>query len=799
MLVSVKWLKEYVDIERISNKELADRVTMSGSHVDSIDELDKGVQKVVVGKIKEINPHPDADKLVVTKVDVGTDMIQIVTGANNIKVGDYVPIALVGARLTDGMKISKSKLRGVESYGMMCSAKELGINEDFILKDLKNGIFILDREYPLGCDIKEVMGLKDVVIDFEITPNRPDCLSIVGMARETAATFGKEFKFPIVEIKNEVEDISNYVNNITVEDNELCRRYYARVVKDVDVKPSPLWLRRKLSECGLRPINNIVDITNYVMLELGQPLHAFDLDHITDKTVIIRKAVEGEKIKTLDDVNRNLDNSMLTIADTKKPIAIAGVMGGLDSEVNNNSKTILIESANFKGRSVRLTSRTLGLRTDASSRFEKDLDPNLSEIACNRVCQLIEQIGAGTIIKGSIDIYDNVKKEKIIYLRPERANMMLDVEISPEKMVKILNTLELHSKFIKDKIEVTVPTFRNDIELEADLIEEIARIYGFDKIKSVPLVGTLTKGEKSTQRTIEDKIKNILVGVGLNEITTYSFVSPKVYNKINLPEDSIQRKYVELINPLGEDYSVMRTTLIPNMMDVLTRNYNYGVEECFAFEIGNLFKPTSLPVKSLPKECKTLCIGMYGNTDYFDIKGIMDTLLSRLGIHDCEYIREERHNTFHSGRTANIIKNNHLLGIIGEIHPDVRENYGIKERVYTAEIDLETIIIFTNFNKKYKELPKYPATTRDIALVVDENSLVKDIEKIIWTQGKDLVEEIKLFDVYTGDQIPQGKKSIAYSIVYRSREKTLTDEEVTKVHDKIVNDLIKDLNASLRQ
>lgn len=799
MLVPVKWLKEYVDIEGISNKDLANRLTMSGSHVDSINELDKGVKKVVVAKIEEINPHPDADKLVVTKVNIGEEILQIVTGANNIKVGDYIPIALVGSRLPGGVKISKGKLRGVESYGMMCSATELGIDENLILKDLKDGIFILDKEYPLGTDIKDVMGLDGVVIDFEITPNRPDCLSIVGMAREAAATFGKELKYPVVDIKNEVDDISDYVNEITVEDNDLCRRYYARVVKDVEVKPSPLWLRRRLAECGVRPISNIVDITNYVMLELGQPLHAFDLEHIADRRIIIRRATEGEEVTTLDDVSRKLDTSMLAIADAEGAIAIAGVMGGASSEVSNESKTILVESANFNGRSVRLTSRALGLRTEASSKFEKNLDPNLSEVACNRVCQLIEEIGAGTVVKGYIDVYDEVKKERVVYLRPERANMMLDVDMKPEQMVEILDTLGLHSRIVDNKIETKVPTFRQDIEMEADLIEELGRIYGFDKIEPAPFLGTLTKGEKSTERVIEDKIKEILVGLGLNEIMTYSFVSPKSYNKINLPEDSLQRQYVALMNPLGEDYSVMRTTLIPNMMDVLTRNYNYGVVKGWAFEIGNLFKPTSMPVQSLPKEFKTLCIGMYGNVDYFDIKGIMDTMLSRLGIHDTEYTREERHNTFHPGRTANIIKNNHLLGTIGEIHPDVRENYGIKERVYLAEINLEEVRMFVNFEKKYKALPKYPAMTRDIALVVDQDSLVKDIEKIIWAEGKKLVEEIKLFDVYTGEQIPEGKKSVAYSIVYRSREKTLTDEEVTKIHDKIVNKLMEELGAELRQ
>ncbi len=798
MLIPVKWLKEYVDIEGIDNKELADRLTMSGSHVDSIDALDKGVQKVVVGKIEKIEEHPDANKLVITTIDVGEEKLQIVTGAKNINVGDYVPVALVGAKLPNGMKIKKGKLRGVESVGMLCSGQELGINENLILKSLKDGIYILDKEYPLGLDIKEVLGLENVVIDFEITPNRSDCLSIVGMARETAATFGKEFKYPAIKIEKEEDDIADYLEGIEVEDKDLCKRYYARVIKDVEVKPSPLWLRRKLAEAGVRPINNIVDITNYVMLELGQPLHAFDLDKINDRKVIVRRALEGEKITTLDDIERTLNNSMLAISDTKSAIAVAGVMGGANSEVSGDSKAILIESANFSSRNVRLTSRAIGLRTDASSRFEKGLDPNLAELACNRACQLVEKIEAGIVVNGHIDIYDDIVEEKVIYLRPHRVKALLDIDISVDEMVKILNRLDLEATVVEGKIEVKVPTFRQDIELEADLIEEIGRIYSFDKIKPIPLIGTLTKGEKSFARIIEDNIKDVLVGLGLNQITTYSFISPKVFDKVNLPENSIKRQYVKLMNPLGEDYSVMRTTLIPNMLEVLARNYNHGVKKAWAFDIGNIFKTTSIPVKSLPKEEKMLCIGMYGEADYYDIKGVLDSMLEKLGISGQEYLREENHNSFHPGRTANIVKDNHVLGIIGEIHPDVLENYGLKERAYIAEVSLEIAQLHVNLKRKYKELPKYPAITRDIALVLDEEILVKDIERIILATGKQLIEEIKLFDVYIGEQIPKGKKSVAYSIKYRSHEKTLTDDEVSKVHDKIVNKLQESLMATLR-
>ncbi|MTI68222.1 MAG: phenylalanine--tRNA ligase subunit beta [Firmicutes bacterium] len=797
MLVPVNWLKKYVDID-INTKELADELTMSGSHVDSIEETNKGVDKVVVGKILEINDHPNADKLVITKVDVGEEELKIVTGATNINKGDYVPIALVGAKLPGGMKIKKSKLRGESSFGMMCSLDELGISSDLIPKEFKNGILILDKEYELGKDIKDILELDEKVIDFEITPNRPDCLSIIGMARETAATLNKELKIPNVKINNQIEDIKDYVNGIEVLDNDLCKRYYSKVVKNIKVKPSPLWMQQRLIKAGVRPINNIVDVTNYVMLELGQPLHAFDLDKLKDKKIEIRRAKEDEEITTLDGVKRDIDDSMLIIADAEKPIAIAGVMGGENSEVSKETKTILIESANFDGRSVRLTSRRVGLRTEASSKFEKNLDPNLSEIACKRVCQLLEDIKAGEVIKGEIDIYDKLLNEKSLSLRPERVNKLLSTDLSKQQMIDILNRLEFKAEKVDKNIKVIVPTFRQDIELEADIIEEIGRIYGFSKIEPKPFKGTLTKGEKSRQRKIEDIVKNKLTGFGLNEIMTYSFISPKAYDRINLPEYSMKRKYVELLNPLGEDYSVMRTTLIPNMLDALARNYKYGVNKAWAYEIGNIFTPKNVPVKSLPYENKNLCIGMYGEVDFYYIKGILNTILESLGVYNVEYMPEKHHNTFHPGRTASVVKNNNVLATIGEIHPDVLKNYGIKERVYALELDLEITSILTNLKNKYKELPKYPAINRDMAIVLDEEILVKEIEKIIKETGGELIEDITLFDVYKGEQIPEGKKSVAYSVTYRSYERTLKDEEVSKIHKEIV-ELIKDkLQATLR-
>lgn len=799
MLIPIKWLREYVDIEDIETRELAEKLTMSGSHVDSIEQVDKGVKKVVVGKILEINPHPNADKLVITQIDIGEDILQIVTGATNISENDYVPVALVGARLPDGTKIKKGKLRGEISKGMLCSANELGIKEDLIPKELKDGIYILDEEFTLGQDIRKALELEGEVIDFEITPNRPDCLSIIGMARETAATFSRKLKYPEIIIQNQIDNINNLINNIEIKNEKLCNRYYAKVVKNVKVKSSPMWLQRKLVESNIRPINNIVDITNYVMLELGQPIHAFDLDKIKGDKIIVRNANNDEKITTLDSVERKLSEDMLVISDVEKPIAVAGVMGGENTEVDSNTKNILIESANFDGRNIRLTAKGLGIRTDASAKYEKDLDSNISDQAGNRVCQLIEMIGAGDIVEGNIDIYPN-KSDKInIELRPNKVNDMLGINLDTNDMIKILNDLELKS-FKKDGyIIATIPTFRSDITMETDLVEEIGRVYGFHNIESKPLVGVLTKGGKSLKREIEDYIKKSLTGMGINEITTYSFISPKAYDKINLPEDSLKRRNVKIKNPLGDDFSVMRTTLIPNTLQVLARNYKYGVNKAWSYEIGNIFIPKSIDSKSLPQEIKNLTIGMYGESDFFYLKGILNNIFSLLGIEDVEYFVEENNNTFHPGRCASIMKGNHVLGIIGEVHPDVMNNYGLKQRTYITEIDLDILTYLTKLDREYKELPKYPSITRDIALVVDEEVLVKQIEDIVKENSGDLVEEINLFDIYRGDQIPENKKSVAYSIVYRSRKKTLKDEEVSEVHQKIVEKLIDKLDASLRK
>lgn len=801
MLVPVKWMKDYVNIDGIEIRELADKLNSSGSHVEAIEKVDKGVEKVVVGKILEIEKHPDADKLVVTKIDVGDEEpIQIVTGADNISEGDYVPVALVGAKLPDGLKIKKGKLRGIASHGMLCSADELGIDESVVPKEQKDGIYILDQEYKLGLDIREVMGLSEEVIEFEITPNRPDCFSIVGMARETGASIGRNITMPSVEFKAEEGKIEDYFNGVSVEDAELCKRYYAKVIKDVKIGPSPMWMQTRLMEAGMRPINNIVDITNYVMMELGQPLHAFNLDSLNEKKIVVKRAEDGVTFKTLDGVERKLDNSMLLIEDGAGPVAIAGIMGGLESEVTESTTAILIESASFDSKNIRLTSKKLGLRTEASSKFEKGLDPNISKYACERVCSLVEEIGAGTVVGGAYDECGELPLEKEIRVPIEKINGLIGKDLPKEQIVEILNCLEIESSVENGEIVSRIPTFRGDISIDVDIIEEIARMYGFENIESKPLEGVLSRGKKTCKRNFEGDIKDFLVGMGLYEIMTYSFISPKVYDKLRISDQSILRNYVTLRNPLGEDYSVMRTTIMGNALDVLARNYKHGVEDMMTYEIGNTFVPNEMPVVTLPKEKKILSIGMYGEADdFFTLKGVVENILEYMGIDHAEFVREENNPSFHPGRTACIVCEDYLLGTFGEVHPEVLENYEMKDRAYLAELDFDRLFYLSDRSKKYKPLPKYPAISRDIALLADVDLAVGDIEKVIAENGGKLVEGVKLFDIYTGDQIEKGKKSIAYSIVYRSEEKTLTDEEIMPTHEKILSELESKLNISLRK
>lgn len=794
MLVPLKWLRDYVDID-IDTQEFADMMTMTGSKVEKVDFFGKETNGVEVCKILEIEQHPDADRLKVTKVEVANgEILQIVTNATNIKVGDYVPVARIGAVLPGDFKIKKGKLRGVLSEGMFCGAEELTIPSAFVEDHKKDGIYILDHQdsFELGMDVRDVLGINDALIEFEITSNRPDCRSIIGIAREAAVTLGKELKYPEIKVQACDEEMSFEIDIQT----DLCKRYCGRVVKDVKVGPSPYWMQRKLIEAGMRPISNIVDITNYVMLELGQPLHAFDLDDIKYNKMTVKMAEEGEKFTTLDGVESTLTSDMLVIGNQDKTLDLAGIMGGENSEIKDTTTSIFIEGASFAKENIRATSKKLGLRTEASSRFEKGIDINLAEEAVNRACQLIEELGCGTVLNGMLDYYPQKEEVQKVTVNPVRINKLLGVNVPMDQFINILESLEFKCNLVSSEVlELEVPTFRLDITEDADILEEIARIYGYDNIPSASLEGNATAGVKTDKQKFIDNVKSNSIACGLNEILTYSFVSPRGVDKINLPADDEKRNFVKIMNPLGEETSVMRTTLIPNMLDVISTNISHKVEEVSAFECGNTF----IPQEGLPIETKKYCVGMYGKeVDFFVLKGVIESVLNNVGLKGYEIEPETTNLTFHPGRCAKIVYNNIYIGTFGELHPDVIENYNLGQRVYVAEINIDTVFENLNLTKSYNPLPKYPSTSRDIALIVKDEVFVKQIEDIIKANGEDLVESYKLFDVYKGAQIEEGHKSIAYSITYRSKDKTLTDEDVAKVHEKILSELSEKLNANLR-
>ena len=823
MLVPIEWLKDYIDLD-VTTEEFCDRMIMSGSNLETCEHFCEEMENVVVGKIEKIEKHPDADKLVVCMLNVGKEEpVQIVTGAPNVFEGALVPVALHKSRIPGplhgqpkqegGVKITKGKLRGVESFGMLCSAEELGFEDKVVPVAHKDGIWILEGDYELGQDFAEALGLKQAVVDFEITPNRPDCLAMVGMAREASATFKKPFTYPDTDIKDEngKGETKDYVS-VDIKNPESCKRYVARIVTDVNVEQSPWWLQKRLMYAGMRPINNIVDITNFVMLEYGQPIHAFDINQVKGGRIIVENAAEGEKFVTLDNNERTLTKDMLLIKDEERGIAIAGVMGGLNSEIEEDTTTIIVESANFSGDSVRATSKKLGLRTEASSRFEKGIDPNLCEAAADRVCRLIELIGAGKVCRGSVDNYPNPETAKTIDIRVDRINHVLGIDITREDMVSMLESLEIKVEGSGNVMTVTPPTVRQDLLEEEDYIEEVARLYGYDKLPVTLPKGNCEAGI-SDERALRDLTRNSLCGMGLNEIQTYSFVSPKGVDNVRIDEDSWERAFVKLINPLGEENSVMRTILTPNMMEVLARNYSRNIDKVKAFEIGNTFMANMLNEEELPDEQYSLCIGMYGkNEDFFSLKGIVEELLKVLGIKGAVFEAESEYGVYHPGRCARIAVPSGRqgaedadilydeLGIMGEIHPDVAENYGMDGvRIYCCELMFDAIMRHADTEIVYTPLPKYPSTSRDIALLVDEDMAVGKIEEVIRKHGKKILENVKLFDVYRGKQVEEGKKSVAFTLTYRDKDKTLTDDEVAAVHNDVLNALKDKLNAVLRE
>ena len=815
MLVSIDWIKDYVKLDKWpQDKEFCDRMIMSGSNIETISYLGEGIENVKIAKVLSIDKHPDADKLVVCQMDLGKlGKLQIVTGASNLYVGAYVPVAAHGSvvpgphhgqpKQEGGVKISAGELRGVKSDGMMCGPQELGIADKCAPLVSKDGIWLLSGNYEdkLGENIDEVLGLKDGVVDFEITPNRPDCLSMIGMAREAAATFGGELVYPKTDCNTLTEKSSDYIQ-VEVK-SDLCKRYTARVIKDVKIEQSPWWLQKKLIAAGMRPINNIVDITNFVMMEYGQPLHAFDIRSLAGGKIVVDVAEEGSKFTTLDGVERSLDDSMLMINDANGPVAVAGVMGGLDSEIKPDTETVVLESANFVGSSVRQTSKKLGLRTEASGRYEKGIDPNLCEEAADRVCALIDELGYGKVLEGSVDIYKSPEHPQVVSARVSRINKVLGTDLSREEMVAILESLEMKVQGTGDDMIVTVPTVRQDILKEVDFVEEIARMYGYDNLPNT-LPKLDVKAEDSLSWETRRKLRDLLCAMGADEIQTFSFINQKIFDACRIDEESWERDTVDIINPMGEDTAAMRTILTPGMLEVLARNYNRSVEGVRAFEIGKVFSKNYIQPEGLPDESFDLSLGVYGKDEsFFTLKGMVECMFDMMGIKDVSYIAEPEYGVYHPGRCARVVKVTDKgeeveLGIMGEVHPDVASNYGIGDKAYCGEFFLDRLIEFSSREIQYSKPPKYPSTSRDIAMVVSESTPVAEIEKVIKEAGTEILRSVKLFDIYRGIQVGHGKKSVAYSLTYRHDDRTLTDVETEEAHAKVVEALKNNLGASIR-
>jgi len=810
MLVPVSWLKEYTDV-KVDTQEFVDRMVISGSNLEVVEYWGEGIEGVVIGKIEKIEKHPDADKLSVCQINVGkSELVQIVTGAANIFEGAYVPVCLDGShipgplhgqpKLEEGVTIHEGELRGVKSHGMLCSFTELGFPDKAAPMISKDGIWILEGEWTPGADLVEALELKEAVVDFEITPNRPDCLAMLGMARESSATFGEELRYPKTECEKVAKEKSADYIKVDVLKPELCKRYCCRVIKDIKIEQSPWWLQRRLILSGQRPINNIVDITNYVMLEYGQPLHAFDIRTIAGAHVIVDTAKDGEKFTTLDGTERTLTSSMLTIRDENGASAIAGVMGGMNSEIAADTNMVLVESANFLGDSVRRTSKDLKLRTEASGRFEKGIDPNLAKDACDRFCYLVEMLGAGTVLDGDVDVYPNVEQPVVTKIRVSRLNKVMGLELSADQMCKYLNALEIKTELDGDVITCTAPTVRQDLAIEEDYVEEVARMYGYDKLPvSIPKSSNTAKYLSTQEYRL--KAKAVLKGLGVDEALTYSFVSPKALDKVLVPADSYRRQQVKILNPLGDETSVMRTMLLPNIMEVIYTNYSRSNENVKVYEIGNTFFDNKKGDNgALPEEKFAMCIACYGEKeDFYLMKGRLNEIFQAFGITDVDYRTQKENPSFHPGRCADIYAGDKFLGTLGQVHPDVCENYGVEIPVYAAEIEFSEIEKFAQLEQIFKPLPKFPAMTRDFAMVVTEDVKVGDLEKDIKNNAGDLLEDAKLFDVYRGSQMAAGTKSVAFSLVYRAPDRTLTDKEVNDINTKVLVSLKDKYNAVLRE
>ena len=797
MDTALSWVKAYVPDLDVTPSEYTDAMTLTGTKVEGYKELDKNLEKIVVGEILSIEKHPDANKLIICQVDVGNEKIQIVTGASNVSVGDKVPVVLDGGKVAgghdggplpeNGIKIKKGKLRGIESFGMMCSIDELGQDKNYFPDAPENGIYILPKDSKVGKDAIELLGLRDTIFEYEITSNRVDCYGVIGIAREAAATFKKKFVLPKVNQTGNSENVADYLS-VEVRDSELCKRYVARVVKNIKLAPSPAWMQERLRAVGIRPINNIVDITNYVMAEYGQPMHAFDYDLLEGHKIVVDRAKDGEEFETLDGALRKLDKDILMINDAKKAVAIAGIMGGENSKITYDVSTMVFECATFDGTNIRLSSKRLGLRTDSSGKFEKGLDPNNAYDAMMRACSLVEELGAGEVVGGCVDVYPVKAVESRVKFEPERINKLLGTDISREDMLEIFDRIEL--KYDKETDEIVAPTFRQDIHFMADLAEEVARFFGYDKIPTTLPKSSAAIGGINLKLEIEELARDVAKFLGFSEAMNYSFESTKVFDKLNLSKDSRYRKAIEISNPLGEDFKIMRTQAVNGILNSLSTNYNRRNKDVHLFELANIYIPKELPLKELPDERMQFVLGFYGKENFFDMKGVVEEFLYTIGIvGKLHYDPSCKEEFLHPGRKADIVFDGVRLGYLGEVHPIVCENYKLGERTYIAVLDLPNIISFVNFDIKYTGIAKYPSISRDVSLVVPKNILVGEIEDIIEKNGGSNLESFKLFDIYEGDQIEAGFKSVAYSLTFRNKERTLLDTEVNEVMDKILNKL----------
>ena len=796
MNTSLSWIKTYVPDLDVTAQEYTDAMTLTGTKVEGFTELDADLDKIVIGQIDKIEKHPDADKLIICQVNIGTESVQIVTGAPNVKEGDKVPVVLDGGRVAGGhdgkmtpggIKIKKGKLRGVESCGMMCSIEELGSTREMYPEAPEYGIYIFPEDAVVGESAIKALGLDDVVFEYEITSNRVDCYGVLGIAREAAATFQKKFCPPVVEVKENDEKASDYVK-VTVEDPELCPRYCARVVKNVKIGPSPKWMQRCLASNGIRPINNLVDITNYVMEEFGQPMHAYDLDTIANREIIVRRAGKDEKFVTLDGQERTMDENVLMICDGEKAVGIAGIMGGENSMITDDVKTVLFEAACFDGTSIRLSSKRIGLRTDASGKFEKGLDPNNAQAAIDRACQLMEELGAGEVVGGMVDVCNETREPSRVKFEPEKINKLLGTNLTKEEMLGYLGRVEL--AYDEKTDEIVAPTFRQDIHCNADVAEEVARFYGYDKIPMTLPTGEATTGKLPFKLRIQEVARDIAEYCGFSEGMSYSFESPKVFDKLCIPKDSDLRKVITISNPLGEDYSIMRTSTLNGMLASLSTNYNRRNKDVRLYELGNIYLPKSLPITELPDERTMFTLGMYGNGDFFDMKGVCEEFFEKIGMKKkVTYDPNSEKPFLHPGRQANMIYEGKVVGYLGEVHPSVADNYSIGEKAYIAVIDILDILEFAGFNHKYTGIAKYPAVTRDLSLVVPHAVLAGQIEEIFDQRGGNILESYQLFDIYEGAQIEKGFKSMAYSLVFRAHDKTLGENEISAAMKKIMNGL----------